>query len=422
MITHYKGGISKAARMLHALKDDPTNVGLLFELQQSLVRWIKHSERSILRLKEAANALKSSLSRDRLPKDEASIVKAKIKTIFERVNEYKHLIFIWKCFGDGVANIYFDKYSLKHAFFSVEEYSPKESAGFLSGKDGFKIEWQIVKRIIRTGEPILLCDITNVLRHGDICLMGANDPFLIEVKSSKNRNDRVTRQVNNLAALHKFYNDDRADDFRGLQNVLRVALDTREINHIAAINDCIERSYSEGTTIVTPESGVHYVSVVGELDKAKVDAVMSKSTALFFLNSVKRKGIWAPYFPFTLSIQPDHLYGFIKGTTSLIVLIDLKVLKKHFKAHGVHAVVLKGGPWALQLSKDPKDLKEGVVRVSEHLFCRVPFEFQSLQWFVAEHARTITDISKRPSEQDGITFEIPESWYSDGDEVGDADQ
>jgi len=31
--------------------------------------------------------------------------------------------------------------------------------------------------------PALLADLTNSVRHGDICLMGGSDPYLLEVKA-----------------------------------------------------------------------------------------------------------------------------------------------------------------------------------------------------------------------------------------------
>jgi hypothetical protein len=38
--------------------------------------------------------------------------------------------------------------------------------------------------------PALLVDLTNTIRHGDICLMGESDPCLIEMKASKNLDSR----------------------------------------------------------------------------------------------------------------------------------------------------------------------------------------------------------------------------------------
>ncbi|CAN7213015.1 hypothetical protein LJR296_000568 [Cupriavidus necator] len=408
MIGYHKRTLEKAATMLHALRDNPNDVQLLFQLQRLLIQRMKHSEKAIQKLKADAGALKASLRRDRLPKTEAQAKKTLIRRGEQRIKEYRHLIFIWKCFGDGIANVYFDKYALKHTFYSVEDYTPKEDAGFLSGKEGFKKEWSIVKSLIRRGHPVVLCDITNVLRHGDICLVFGDDPFPVEVKSSKNRNERVERQISQLESLHKFYAEDRAENFRGTPLVTRVSFHPAEVNHTADLNDCIERSYEQGMTVVNPERGIHYISIVGKLDHAKMNSIGGKAPLFIALNEVKTQGWWMPYFPFTLSLQPKHLYGFIKGSTYLLVVLDLLVLKELFRKRGFHATVMPDGPWSLQVCKDPKDLKQGVFRVSRQIFERVALEFQSLEWFVNAHTSSI----EATIDQYAGEFEIPADWSS----------
>lgn len=46
--------------------------------------------------------------------------------------------------------------------------------------------------------PALLHDITMSIRHGDVSLLGKDEPFIIEMKSSSNTNKRVERQKSNL--------------------------------------------------------------------------------------------------------------------------------------------------------------------------------------------------------------------------------
>lgn len=392
MIERNKVNLGKAALLLHSLKDDPERLDVLLELHRLLIRRISATERAIIRLKGVIAKKKKSLSRDRLPKSQSKAVKALIKSAKDRIDQHRNLMFLWKCFGDGIANIYFDKYSLKQTFYSVEDYSTKEDAGFLTGKEGFRLEWRMIRTAIDGGKPILLCDITNVLRHGDICLMMGSDPFMIEVKSSRNRNERVDRQLEHLQSLSKFLDEDGADKFRGFQNVRRVAFDSVEINHTTALNAAINRSYAEGTVTVSPEPGLYYVISSGDFDGAKLSSVPIDTCIFFLINKTKTERGWAPYYPFTLSFNPEHVLGFIKGEINVVVFVDLKEVQSQFLAHGLYATIINDGTWFLGLARTLGAPINEISRVSEHLFWRIPLEFQSLSWFVNEQARVDLEI------------------------------
>ena len=88
-----------------------------------------------------------------------------------------------------------DKFALKHTLYSTENTNPKQDAGFIAGKEGLSNELAVIDDALEHNVPALLVDLTNTIRHGDICLMGAADPYLIEVKASKKlvvrRNHRI---------------------------------------------------------------------------------------------------------------------------------------------------------------------------------------------------------------------------------------
>lgn len=386
MIERQKTNIEQAGVLLKKLKHNSSDLETLLELQRFLVRRITAAERAIVRSKAAARKLRSSLNRGRYSKGRSAAIKAIIRSAQERVGQNQHLIFIWKCFGDGIAHLYFDKYALKHTFYNMEDYSAKEDSGFLTNKEGFRMEWRVVRLAISRGAPIVLCDITNVLRHGDVCIARGNDPFPIELKSSKNRNSRVDRQLQNLRKLHEFFAKDEAD-IRGHQNVKRIEFKDTEINHTAALNACIQRSYAEGTTIISPEPGLYYVSTSDEFDEAKMNSIPIQSCAMFAINGTKTEGVWMPYFPFTLSLDLDHLYKFINGEVYLVVCVDLAVIQDRFRSHGVHAKIINDGTWFIGLKSCENDSDELISFISEHLFLRIPLEFQSLAWFVDVQAR-----------------------------------
>lgn len=418
MIGYYKQAILKASALLNKVHKDPDDLDCLLDLQSFLVQKIKQAEKKISGHKAEIKKLQKTLKKERLSKENAKEVKARISRIKERIEQYRYVLFVWKCFGDGIANIYFDKYALKHTLYKTEDYMPKEEAGFITGKKGFRMEWAIIKASIEHNTAAILCDITNVIRHGDVCLALHSDPFVIEVKSSKNTNRRTDRQLHNLGQLHDFYINDGSNDFRGQKNVRRREFSIPEINYTKHLQECIKQSYKKGTASISPEKGLHYISIYKKYKKDCFEGIVNKSSMIFMLNSTKMERAWLPYYPFTLSIQdPEHLYDFIYGNIYLLVVIDLSVLKAHIKNKNLHPVILMDNePWFLQISVDPKELRQGVFRVSSDIFARVSHDFQSLKWF----ADIQSEFSKmRPDDVETIDLtatDIPDDWYGLSDD------
>ena len=52
-------------------------------------------------------------------------------------------------------------------------------------------ELVLLDSALKHNVPALLVDLTNTIRHGDVCLMGESDPYLIEAKASKNLRDQL---------------------------------------------------------------------------------------------------------------------------------------------------------------------------------------------------------------------------------------
>lgn len=66
--------------------------------------------------------------------------------------------------------------------------------------------------------PALLVDLTNTLRHGDVCLMGRPILQLIEVKASAGLDRRGRRQRRDIEKLQSFFDSDEAHDLRGFSH------------------------------------------------------------------------------------------------------------------------------------------------------------------------------------------------------------
>lgn len=409
--------LTQAAKLLTIVKDAPDRLDIVHELQRMLIRELVRTERRIIRLKKARHRLTRIKARERLSKEKAKILKTLIKKLDERIDDLRHLLFLWRCFGDGIPAIYQSKYSLKHLFYG-SNYNVKEEAGFLSGKAGFRKEYKALCLGIRMQVPVVMSDLTNIIRHGDVCGLGGRDPVPIEMKSSTNLNARVSRQTEQLQILSNFYANDGAANFRGMPNTIRVELKNPEVTYERDLNECMLRAQSEGIAVSSPEPGLHYFSFSLEyFDKfpnridEQLAALVSRTTLFVQLTP---EPSWLPLYPFTLSMNTQNVIPFIQEDLYLAVLIDMNVMKSNFQANGIHATVMMDGIHALQICPDPSDLMKGVFRISEQLFLRVACEFQSLRWFVEEHSlvfsSAVENLDQLTPDSPGLIYEPLPGW------------
>jgi len=391
----------------------------VLELQRFLIRRIAQCERRIDRANRCAARLKRTLKRDRLAKEDAKRVKASLTRCAELVEQLRRMLFAWRCFGDGIASAYQDKYALKHLYYDAN-YNVKESPGFLSGKAGFRREWKLLRKGIQMGVPVVLADLTNIVRHGDLCALAGRDPVPVEVKSSSNRNARTARQISQLYELANFYANDGAKSFRGKPNLRREVLQLPEVNHFEAANECVTEALQQRFAMVQPEPGLRYLALrTDNLDDRRLGEFLAPSILAHVLTPSPD---WLPAYPFTLSLRPGNLVPFLLNRVAMLVLVDLAYLKALFTGHGVHATIMMDGVHAIQLCQDPTDLYQGVIRVSQQKFGRVAGEFQSLAWFAEETARAMIHVMQQETSADALQdmltgrddtpWEIPPEWYS----------
>lgn len=378
--------LHKASNLLHEIKNDPSRLDIVLELQRFLIRRIVKTEARVLRLRRKRKHFASQVGQRMTPaKKEAK--KFGLSAMHAREKQLLHLLFLWRCFGDGIAFLYQSKYSLKHTFYN-SEYKPKESAGFMTEhgklKKGFACEYRILIKGIKHKVPVVLCDLTNIICYGDVCAMGEDDPLCIEVKSSVIRDARAEKQLKQLDELANFYANDGAPFFRGNVNVQRRELHLPEVDHRVLLNSCIDAGLATGLSIVTPEKGLTYI-VCSDPATLKPELLEVRKATTFY--ALTARPDYLPSFPFSLSMSPDNCVAFMQDRFTLLVLVDLQELKSEFAKHGVIATMLMNGVHAIQITKTPDNLMMGVFRISEQLLGRVATEFMSAQWFADEYSR-----------------------------------
>lgn len=301
---------------------------------------------------------------------------------------------------------------MKHLYYD-SAYAIKEPPGFLSGKEGFRREWQILKAGIKAGVPVALSDATNIVRVGDVCALAGADPVPIEVKSSGNTSARRARHVAHLQALADFYANDGAVEFRGFPNVQRVVVNTPHGIHAALINTCIEQAVRDGFATAEPEPGLRYVA--GTTRGSIVDGLKPFCTATTLVRMLSAEEDWLPCYPFTLSFTPANAMSFVMGHVMVFVLTELTQVKALFSEHGVNAQIVMDGTSVLELTPQGAKGDSPFFRLSEQLFGRVALEFQSLSGFAAAHSRVFDDADQAFA--NAPTIGIPAGWGSHDDGI-----
>lgn len=372
MIGYRKRSFQRAHSLLTTLRGDPSDLLTLKALQELLLFEIIHAENNIRMLKDGKKI---------------SVVKPETKrnlSYFDkRIEGFRSSLYIWRSFGDAIAFIYLDRFSLKQTFYNTENSNIKQSAGFIQGKDGLASEICFLDYAISSGMPILLSDLTNTIRHGDACLMGEPDPYLIEIKSSKKLDGRGKKQKRNIDKLHSFFETNESDNLRGYDHLSRQATHLLEKTYECELNRCINEAKSTGLSIATPEIGLHYIVHVDKNRSISeiIDFNNLYSPLIFNLNGTKISRLWAPYMPFILNIfDLDDLWDFIQGNIVILVICEESAFSEPAASFG-YKVEFRSDETSTSLSI-VNNTGEPVANVLEHMIRRIGLEFFSPDWII----------------------------------------
>lgn len=396
-------GFRLASTLLHSIAADPDRLDVVLGLQNLLILKIATCDIRISRLRKAQNRVPRILAQPKYRSGGAAVkarskmLKDLRKGIMARLDEIRQLAYLWRCFGDGIAAIYQSQHDLRHLLYD-DRYQVKQTAGAIYGKEGFGHEYAKLKQGIEMGVPVVMSDLTNIIRHGDLCALAGPDPVPLELKSSMVTGGRVARQAEQLGKITTFFEQDETCNFRGSIRIIRTEMASKEIDHREFLNQGIQQALRTGLWSGAPEPGLRYVCYQNailenrDLVYLEIDKWATTST---WVTPLGPELSWLPAYPFTLSMSPQNATLFMQEAFGIFVLIDLELTKELFKNLDVHCVWLMDGTHSMQICRDSNDLMKGAYRVSECLFDRVSKEFLSLSWFVQERS-SIFDESCRP--------------------------
>ena len=364
--------------MLSTVRSQPADLKTLFDLQKLLIAEVMLAE-----------------ARVRENKALASAEHGKRTAYFEtRAQAHRQSIYYWKAFGDAIAFLYCDRFALKHVYYNTHNVNVRQDGGFISGSEGFEKEFDALQRLLDGGCPCVLCDLTNTIRYGDICVLVGDDPIILEVKSSGTRNRRRARQLRNMRTLRDFYETDISHGLRGFSTVHRVATRSVPNSFDVEFNQCIDQSYERGYALKSPEPGVCYVAISGDAEVEDVfNQVNLAEPWLFSLNEAKRNRAWSPHYPFTLLIRSEHaLYDFMLGRLFVVALLDVVVMKDLVRAMGWTPKFDVEFDYPLRASRNGGEEQAGL---SGQTLARAAMEALSLRWVIQEGIRGFEDGADR---------------------------
>lgn len=360
--------------MLSTVRDQPADMQTLFELQKLLIAEVTLAEGRVRQNKALARGERGKRSRH-----------------FEvRAQGYRRSIYFWKAIGDAIAFLYCDRFALKHVYYNTHNAKVRQDGGFISGSAGFKREFEVLGKLLDDGCPCVLCDLTNTVRYGDICVLAGDDPKILEVKTSGTRDRRMTRQIRNIRKLQDFYATDASHGLRGFPTVHRVETRSAMKSFESEFNQCIDESYERGYAVKSPESGVCYVAIAEDVRQEEIfEQVSLGEPWAFSLNEVKWNQAWSPYYPFTLLIRSERaLYDFILGRLFIMAVLDVAVMKNLVSAMGYTPEFDAESDYPIRGSRNGGEEQFGV---SVHLLKRAALETLSLRWVVEEGIRDFED-------------------------------
>jgi hypothetical protein len=391
MIARRRVAFLKLCTLLRTIEADPDNFDAVRGLNLGVLKEILRDESHVIRLRAVLKDLNRRLKTDRAAKAEALALRKQIERHERSVERHLDQLFIWRCLADGLAYAYIGSFNIKHAFFDTASTAPKPEAGFISGKTGLANELAMLLSAIDHRVPAVLSDITNIIRYGDICLLGGNDPYPMEVKSRRGLNQRGKRQAAKLAHLEGFLKNDYAAGFRGAPEVRRVPYGIPHRDCIADINACIQSARAHGWNAVCPERGLVYAAIFSgdPIDDLLGHLGMARPM-IFILNSDKREKTWAPYLPFVNSIRAlTDLYDFVVGNFTLVVIVDAAVICDRLVMPDWKVSLLDNSDHMILLEHAGSGAK---VAISAQFVGRLGYEFMSLDWFVEHQRIEITEL------------------------------
>lgn len=404
MFYRYKKSLNECFALLKKIQGNPDGeIRIANTLQQLLLKRIVECERRVRKVKKEREKIKASFGNKytQLTKEESKSAKKRIKVIDEYTETLHKIMWIYRDIGDGIAYTYISPLDIKPLAF-------KESAGFISGKKGTRLERQILRfgpRLAHSGVLLIMNDITNCLRYGDITIAFANEILqVIECKSgkSKKRAERDIRQKENIERMMKYLTTDSIDSLYGEDgNFSREQVHSPPLMYKDVINRLINQSEQEGTSFASPEVALLYiVTRTGNFSEME-QAISNWGREVVFSVVNELKFSNTGYYPFPLLF--DDPYSFYNGEYVIGIALHFGTLENRLNEREIAILKEEEIRNLSDINTTSNYLhlksKDGAYfSYSYHFVGRLFAEFLSLNWFINEITNGIDQMTFRLGE------------------------
>lgn len=376
--------IEKLEKMSEIIYSNPfENIKLIKEIQLEILDIIIEIEEEIQKNKLTIDSLRSINKRKDILKDDRIKNSNKINELKKNNIQCKEHIKSIKEIIDAIVFSLFDKSDLKMLCY-------KQSAGFIGGKTGLKKELEIFERFFNNGYITILNDLTNCIRYGDLTIYNNGLPSLLEVKSSKNTNQRIERQKDCIKEKMEVIENDQIDNFLNSDlKFRRIYTSCKEKNYKTELIDLIREAYCNGHAYKEFEEGLHYIVEYKGMNEEELKKILQsiKNNTLYYINGMKY-GKRHNFTPFRLIFNDERIRNdFFNGEIIILVIVDNDVLYNHIKNYGYEVKLNENEE--LEVYFDNNGYYSPITVSSFNLF-RLGREFLSLEWF----ASTIDDVIK----------------------------
>lgn len=388
MIGYYKRSLIHLLEEVKRASIDPyCNGKIWYTVQLIIINKIIYLEQKIrVKVKEIKelNFQRKDPS-NKLSKEESKRVKTKLNKLDKQIEDLRFVIKSYQSIGDAIAFTFINKFDIKPQNF-------KQSAGFISAKDGLKRELEIFKDIYKNDMLAIFNDITSVLKYADITFIDEDGTIPIEVKSSNFENSRVIRQRENAKKIFDYIDGDITENLYGKTGVThRVNLKNKQKYYSKEVNFLIEKSKESGNSIIQVEKGQYYF-VSRKFDYGFMNDNFSKlkNPVIISVNDYLFCG--QGYYPFSLSISsPENYIDFLMGKYVIFQIIDLDILAAECNRNGYKFEMTNDSEYGFELLSNKKK-EDWPIKISNHYFMRSVTEFVSIKCLIEESIESIESI------------------------------
>lgn len=387
MLTRQKQWLLALFRRVFELRADPLNKRMLaLEIQEELLERIGRAERLMRQIRTDNKLIKKTLAEGSANRDAARKAKAEHVAGEERIEQQRTLISVLRSIGDSIAFIYGDRWDLKQMVM-------KEEPGFVTGKQGTRLERKILRKAFEIGATVVMNDLTHTLRHGDITVFrpdlwpeGGSPFLLIEAKSGRGKSHaRTARQMAAIEQVFDYLRTDKREVERGQWQ--RVSLKEAPQYHFEKATCMMTALPHGGCLLEQVEPGLHYALIDCAAKTGDYEPIFQKLLAdgprFFVLNVNDMKKDQFGYYPFPLCIQePEALFRFYNGEFVMFVFIDIERVNVALAPKGLKVTPTGGNEYPWQVSSLGTDLgaESGESYVGFHPIGRLAAEFLRLDW------------------------------------------